>query len=681
MGRVGVISSAAAFLAGYNLRLLTVVQAMSQLDAVYGDKEARTFATNHGLQILYAPREQRDADEYSAMLGQFTERATSRGRSRSFSQHGHSSVSRNESEQRRALLLPQEFKELGSERLVVIFENCKPILGEKIRYHRDKAFTARLLPAAGRAAMDMDLHLARVQQRWRYADDELAPGRELGRGGAGARLPGCCRTASRARRRGRRRRCSTSSARPRGHAATAGDRAWAAVSSGVADDDGVLIAATRQALRRLHRRAALSLSRQRSLESPEIPGEPPCDRCQLLLDPLCCSLLASCSSPPKPPTVDESQKRPANSAMAVELQVCKSDLQNTRILAAESGRIARRPPRRHSSAKLRASKHIAAVAAAQAAATGQPRQRRRRNSVFTVHFDFGSTRLSHAGRSGRGTGRGRPRRAAGHAARAHRRHRPTTPPKAASRASARRPCATTWSPPASTPARIRATYQPAGDHARRQHHRSRARPEPARRDRGVPGAAGRDGLSAVATALTHLPFSRHHLRGHHGCRQLPERRPQPAQARRHRRTRQPRPDRQGAFQTPLDMPGERYELRDPFAEVTYRANTFPEMIAKADQLGSTRFVAVDADGKRTTIEKVDGEWQRGPQRPAAARAAARRRRRRATRCPARRRTSAPMAGHNRQHPCAGRAAPTRRPSPRSTPRPNAPRWSPGSKPR
>jgi type IV secretion system protein VirD4 len=176
MGRVGVITSAAAFLAGYNLRLLTVVQAMSQLDAVYGDKEARTFATNHGLQILYAPREQRDADEYSAMLGHFTERATSRGRSRSFSQHGHSSVSRNESEQRRALLLPQEFKELGSERLVVICENCKPILGEKIRYHREKVFKARLRPTPMVPRMDMDLHLARVQQRWRYADDELVEG-------------------------------------------------------------------------------------------------------------------------------------------------------------------------------------------------------------------------------------------------------------------------------------------------------------------------------------------------------------------------------------------------------------------------------------------------------------------------------------------------------------------------
>ena len=179
MGRVGVITNAAAFLAGYNLRLLTVVQAMSQLDAVYGDKEARTFATNHGLQILYAPREQRDADEYSAMLGHFTERATSRGHSRSFSGHGHSTVSRNESEQRRALLLPQEFKELGSERLVVIFENCKPILGEKIRYYREKAFASRLVKAPAVPRMDMDLHVARVQARWRYADDELPAGQTL----------------------------------------------------------------------------------------------------------------------------------------------------------------------------------------------------------------------------------------------------------------------------------------------------------------------------------------------------------------------------------------------------------------------------------------------------------------------------------------------------------------------
>jgi Large polyvalent protein-associated domain 7 len=70
------------------------------------------------------------------------------------------------------------------------------------------------------------------------------------------------------------------------------------------------------------------------------------------------------------------------------------------------------------------------------------------------------------------------------------------------------------------------------------------------------------------------------------------------------------------FQTPVDVPGKRYELRDPFADVTYRANTWSEIVTKADQLGSSRFVAVDAEGQRTTVQKVEGAWRRGPQRSA-----------------------------------------------------------------
>lgn len=71
------------------------------------------------------------------------------------------------------------------------------------------------------------------------------------------------------------------------------------------------------------------------------------------------------------------------------------------------------------------------------------------------------------------------------------------------------------------------------------------------------------------------------------------------------------------FQTPLETPGERYELRDTMADLTYRSNSFTEMIVKAERLGSRRFTAIDAQGRRTTVERVDGEWQRGPQRPAA----------------------------------------------------------------
>ena len=96
--------------------------------------------------------------------------------------------------------------------------------------------------------------------------------------------------------------------------------------------------------------------------------------------------LASCTSPPKPPAVDESQKRPVNSQMAVELQVCKNDLQNTRLLATESSRIAETTAA--TLANLAARQQLLAAMQTPAA------QRVEANSVFTVRFDFGSTRVA-----------------------------------------------------------------------------------------------------------------------------------------------------------------------------------------------------------------------------------------------------------------------------------------------
>ncbi|MEI2677694.1 MAG: OmpA family protein [Burkholderiaceae bacterium] len=101
----------------------------------------------------------------------------------------------------------------------------------------------------------------------------------------------------------------------------------------------------------------------------------------LLRLPLPLLALASCGSPPKPPTVDESQKRPANSAMAVELQTCKSNLQSTRIVATESWRLAEANAANVERMSAR-QQVIAEIASAQTA-----------NTVFTIHFDFGSTRV------------------------------------------------------------------------------------------------------------------------------------------------------------------------------------------------------------------------------------------------------------------------------------------------
>ena len=173
LGRINILNAAVGYLAGYNLRLVTVIQAVSQLESVYGQHDARTFATNHALQVLYAPREQRDANEYSEMLGTFTQQEKSRGRSSSSgAKGGGSSQSTNESSQRRALLLPQEFKELGVDREVLILENCKPILADKIRYYTDPVFMARLMPPPELPELDLATHRARVEHRVRLAGDD-----------------------------------------------------------------------------------------------------------------------------------------------------------------------------------------------------------------------------------------------------------------------------------------------------------------------------------------------------------------------------------------------------------------------------------------------------------------------------------------------------------------------------
>lgn len=166
-------------------------------------------------------------------------------------------------------------------------------------------------------------------------------------------------------------------------------------------------------------------------------------------------LLGSCGSPPKPPRVDESVKRPANSAISVELQVCKSNLQNTHILATESSRLAE-----IASANLeRVSARQQAIAARAALSTTSTPA----NSIFTIHFEFGSTRVAvpvdmasplvdSARIAPLVVLRGRTDGASDTAAESH---------IARARAAAVRDYLVGAGV---DPARIRATYQPAGDH-------------------------------------------------------------------------------------------------------------------------------------------------------------------------------------------------------------------------
>lgn len=139
IGKVDILARAIGFMAGYNLRLLPVIQSVAQLDATYGKEVARTILTNHAMQVVFAPREQQDANDYSEMLGYTTVRRNNITRGRE--------VSRSQSLERRALMLPQELKALGPDKQVLLCEGlAHPVLCDKLRYYRDRRFTRRLLP-------------------------------------------------------------------------------------------------------------------------------------------------------------------------------------------------------------------------------------------------------------------------------------------------------------------------------------------------------------------------------------------------------------------------------------------------------------------------------------------------------------------------------------------------------
>ena len=111
-------------------------------------------------------------------------------------------------------------------------------------------------------------------------------------------------------------------------------------------------------------------------------------------------LLGACASPPKPPEVNESGRRPANQQSAVELQVCQGELAQMRGLVIESRKLAE-----GSSAALAqvVVGEFARVSGPQvsdakgpvpggSARSGAPAA----NVVWTVRFGFNSTRLDVA---------------------------------------------------------------------------------------------------------------------------------------------------------------------------------------------------------------------------------------------------------------------------------------------
>jgi type IV secretion system protein VirD4 len=154
LGRIPIIAEAISYLPGYNVRVVLVVQTPAQLRELYGAHIAETMLKSLAARIVFAAKDHLDAREISDELGFTTVRV------KSFSspvfdfaaEKARRSRSQNVSEQRRALLLPQEVKALGPEEAIIFYEGLRPIRCRKIRYFSDRRFTVRLLPPPKHAA-------------------------------------------------------------------------------------------------------------------------------------------------------------------------------------------------------------------------------------------------------------------------------------------------------------------------------------------------------------------------------------------------------------------------------------------------------------------------------------------------------------------------------------------------
>lgn len=143
LGHASVIAHGFSYVAGYGLRLLPVLQSPAQLRAEYGPDLAEEIMANCGVEIAFAPKELKVAKDLSERLGYWTYAGRSSSRPTLLSKGNRSTT---ESDQRRALMMPQELIQMSPSKLIVLRAGIPPVRGEKVVYWREKAFARRVLP-------------------------------------------------------------------------------------------------------------------------------------------------------------------------------------------------------------------------------------------------------------------------------------------------------------------------------------------------------------------------------------------------------------------------------------------------------------------------------------------------------------------------------------------------------
>jgi type IV secretion system protein VirD4 len=142
LGKLEIFQEALAFIAGYGLKALLIVQDLTQLNAAYGKDES--IVSNCHIRIAYAPNKIETAKLLSDMAGQATVMHTQRQYSGNRLAVLLQNVNTNEQIVQRPLLTADECMRLPPDDEMVFVAGFAPIYCKKIKYYEDAALAERI---------------------------------------------------------------------------------------------------------------------------------------------------------------------------------------------------------------------------------------------------------------------------------------------------------------------------------------------------------------------------------------------------------------------------------------------------------------------------------------------------------------------------------------------------------
>ncbi len=142
LGQLDFFEAALAFIAGYGIKALLVVQNLEQIRKYYGPHNS--IFSNCSVRVAFTPNDIESAEMISRMLGEKTELVTSTSYSGRRLDLWLRNTTHSTQEIARRLLTPGEVLEFPEKEEIIFLAGHPPIRANKIRYFEDRSFKGRV---------------------------------------------------------------------------------------------------------------------------------------------------------------------------------------------------------------------------------------------------------------------------------------------------------------------------------------------------------------------------------------------------------------------------------------------------------------------------------------------------------------------------------------------------------